>query len=151
MVAFVDPIAEGPPVREGDWLQFIYYLCLHWGIPGFSEKKVGRPREWTDQKRWQLFIDVMSLIQRRRMSERSACFRIARNPQKYSNRYPKDPKTLHREFQRAKDQVLAMPRGRKRRAATSTNRPAAEDASAAVPVPTVMRERTPSRGVGDMG
>ena len=50
MVAFVDPIAEGPPVREGDWLQFIYYLCLHWGIPGFSEKKVGRPREWTDQR-----------------------------------------------------------------------------------------------------
>lgn len=109
MVGFVDPLGERQPTTERDWLRFIYYLCLYWGIPGFSasnKKKAGRPRQWTDEKRSQLLIDVRSLIERRGISERSACFQIARDPQKYPNRYPKDPKTLHREFLRAKNQQV---------------------------------------------
>ena len=106
MVGFVDPLTEGPPATEREWLRFIYYLSLYCGIPGFQEagrRKAGRPKKWTDEKRLQLFADVMSLVQRRRMTEHSACLYIASHPEHYLDRHPNDPKTLHREFQRAKN------------------------------------------------
>jgi hypothetical protein len=103
IAAFVDPLGEGFPATEGDWLRIIYYLCLYWRIPGFHNKKGGRPKKWTDKKREQLFADVMSLVKRGK-NEHQACRIIAASPQKYIHgNYPKNHRTLHREFLRAKE------------------------------------------------
>jgi hypothetical protein len=94
-----------PPSSETDWLQFVYYLCLHWNIPAFQEaskKRPGAKKKWTDKRREELFTDVMSLVQRTRMTESAACRHVALNPSKFLERYPTNPKTLHREFLRAK-------------------------------------------------
>ena len=100
-----------PPQTESEWLQLIYYLCLHWKIPAFqntSKKSRGAKRKWTDKRREELFTDVMSLVKKGKMTDSAACRYIAANPRKFGQRYPTNPKTLRREFLRAK-KALALP------------------------------------------
>jgi hypothetical protein len=81
----------------------MYYLCRYWHIPAFEEssKKRGAKQKWTDQKRKELLDDVTSLV-KKGMTESAACTHIAKNPRKFHQKYPINPRTVHREFLRAK-------------------------------------------------
>jgi hypothetical protein len=92
------------PRSETEWLKLIYYLCRHWHIPAFEEKtskKRGAKPKWTDKKREELFDDVMALV-RKGMTDSAACSHVAKNPRKFHHKYPTNPKTVRREFLRAK-------------------------------------------------
>jgi hypothetical protein len=94
-----------PPQSEREWLSLIYYLCRYWQIPAFqdvSKKRRGAKTKWTDQKRLELVSDVASLVDKSGMKESAARSYIARNPRKFNQKYPTNPKTVRREFLRAK-------------------------------------------------
>jgi hypothetical protein len=91
----------------GSWLLLIVRLCNHWDIPGFSNAHRGAPRRWTDIKNCELFADVMALAPP--ISEHAACAHICKNA-KYRERYSAvKPKTIHRQFLRAKKQIKDDP------------------------------------------
>jgi hypothetical protein len=75
-------------------------------VPGLDPQqgrrnRSGRNQQWTTEKNLQLFSDVMVLTRKGR-SKNAACSHIAKNPEKYLKRYPREPKTIHRQFIRAK-------------------------------------------------
>jgi hypothetical protein len=97
--------------QAGDVL-LVMKLCRHWGIPGFDieeepRRGPGAPRIWTPEKQCEIFADVMSLVDRSRISEHSACQALTR---RHTSRYEGvSPKTLHREFLRAKKKIVDDP------------------------------------------
>jgi hypothetical protein len=95
------------PKLHGSWQYLIVRLCNHWDIPGFQSSNAqgrGAPRRWTDIKNCELFADVMALTPS--MSEHAACVHICKNAAKYGERYSAvKPKTIHRQFLRAKNQI----------------------------------------------
>jgi hypothetical protein len=96
---------------SASWEYLIVRLCNHWDIPGFQLSNAqgrGPPRRWTDIKNCQLFADVMDLTSR--MSEHAACVHICKSVAKYSERYSAfQPRTIHRQFLRAKKQIKTDP------------------------------------------
>ena len=99
------------PKLPGSWEYLIVRLCNHWDIPGFQSSNAqgrGAPRRWTDIKNCELFADVMALTSR--MSEHAACVHICKSVAKYSERYSAfEPRTIHRQFLRAKKQIKTDP------------------------------------------
>lgn len=102
------------PDTEAEWIQLLFALCDHLGLPFFRVLKskprgAGASKKWTDEKLCQLFSDVQSLVVRGQ-TEHGACKFIAAHPGKFERRYspprkarPGDwGKTLHRQFLRAK-------------------------------------------------
>jgi hypothetical protein len=103
------------PKGDEEWLSLIIKLCDHWDIPTFQsvvEKSpgVGARKKWTDQRLCELFSDVKALESEAKLTEHSACVFIAKNAEKFGQRYtlPKNStrdrwaKTLHRQFVVAK-------------------------------------------------
>jgi hypothetical protein len=93
------------PQSEVDWLRLMFMVCAHFKVPGFRiQRKAGAPTKWANRKNQMLFADVMSVVaQMSRPSESQAVRRIARDPEKFLNRYRNVKQgTLHRQFQRAK-------------------------------------------------
>jgi hypothetical protein len=112
------------PRNDDQWLLFLMRLCEHWEIPAFeitttTPKGPGRSKKWTDKQNCELFADVNALVERRGMSENSACEYIARNPKMFNSRYNVAPKrqrqakdagrTLHRQYERVKAQIQNDP------------------------------------------
>jgi hypothetical protein len=99
------------PKLPGSWEYLIVRLCNHFDIPGFQSSNAqgrGAPRRWTDIKNCELFADVMALTSR--MSEHAACVHICKSVAKYSERYSAfEPRTIHRQFLRAKKQIKTDP------------------------------------------
>lgn len=95
------------PENEDDWLKLIVRICSHLNVPGFQLALTGSgaKKKWPVWKNFELIIDVQSLRHKnKRLSDFGACQYIARHPEKYDNRYPKNPTTLHRQFLRAKSE-----------------------------------------------
>ena len=102
----------GLPKSETQWLRLFYELCRRWQIPGFQDtpkKRRGAKTKWTAQLKGALFDDVTSLVKQKGITESSACRYIAVNARKFGQRYPTNPKTLHREFLRAKKDYAEIP------------------------------------------
>lgn len=103
MARYLDPADKGRLDSEDDWQRFLYRLCRHWKIPGFHQKSgAGRPKIRTPEMRRMLVADVLSVMERRKGTKaRDACRFMARNPQKYLERYRDKDSTLYREYQRS--------------------------------------------------
>jgi hypothetical protein len=108
------------PQNDAEWLSLVMKMCEHWDIPGFQlatapARGPGADKKWTDKKNCELFADVNALVQRLGWSESSACAHIAKNPEKFKNRYrvkrrgdragDEDTKTLRRQYTRVKEQI----------------------------------------------
>jgi hypothetical protein len=96
------------PQSEVDWVRFVFLVCRYFEVPGFrmQGKSAGAPKKW-GRKNHMLFADVMSVVAKMsRPSEVEAVRRIARDPERFLNRYSsvKNSKTLHRQFLRAKNE-----------------------------------------------
>jgi hypothetical protein len=93
------------PQREDEWLELIFLICAGFEAPGFQSGRPGAPKKWGGWQNARLFADVMSYATRTGHSELAAVKDIVKRPDKYLNRYSKyikKPKTLHRQFLRAK-------------------------------------------------
>jgi hypothetical protein len=103
------------PQSEVDSLRLMFMVCQYFKVPGFQQPP-GRHEKWGSLKNKTLFADVMSVVTKMsRPSEIEAVRRVARNPEKFLNRYKnanvglgeklsleRHEKTLHRQFLRAK-------------------------------------------------
>jgi hypothetical protein len=101
------------PQKEIEWLALIFQICKSCEAPGFKEqgRAAGAPEKWDFTKNRCLYADVMFVVAKTRRSELAAIKHIAENPTNFLNRYAeyaKKPKTLHRQFLRAKKEVEQM-------------------------------------------
>jgi hypothetical protein len=106
-VALIAQFFDEPwPQSENDWLELIFIICTTFEAPGFQSGLPGASKKWHWQASEGLFADVMSVVvKHKRLSEYAAVKHIISNPSKFLNRYSKYKlKTLHRRFQRAKQQ-----------------------------------------------
>jgi hypothetical protein len=95
------------PQGEIDWLELVFQLCVACEAPGFTEqiRPAGAPKRWSNLQNRRLFADVMSVVTETKLSAYAAVRHLTSNPNKFLNRYVKytgKPKTLHRQFVRAK-------------------------------------------------
>jgi len=75
-------------------------------------KSAGAPKKW-GRKNQMLFADVMSVVAKMsKPSEADAVRRIARDPERFLNRYSsvENWRTLHRQFLRAKNEFEELDR-----------------------------------------
>jgi hypothetical protein len=96
------------PENEDGWLRLVVGICSRWRVPGFQLAATGsgRKTEWPVWKNWELIIDVWSRrLKNKKLTDHAACQYIADHAKEYDNRYPDNPKTLYRQFQRAKNET----------------------------------------------
>jgi hypothetical protein len=96
------------PKNEDGWLKLVVGICSRWNVPGFrlAARGSGRKKEWPYWKNWELIIDVRSRrLKNKKLTDHAACQYIADHPEEYDNRYPDNPKTLYRQFQRAMNET----------------------------------------------
>jgi hypothetical protein len=104
---------DAPSSFDIQWFYLLQALCACWNIPAFSThaRTGGRNREWSDQKYFNLYRDVQSLqAQKSTLSNSAACSHIAKNPNKFGNRYKgSSGETLRRRLQVAKQSAESDP------------------------------------------
>jgi hypothetical protein len=105
LITIAEYLEEPWPTSERDWLRFVFAICKTFKVPGLIvRRKGGAPTKWSERKYRNLFEAVVQLRSTHSsMSEHSACVFIANHPERYPNRFPGNPNTLHREFMRAKN------------------------------------------------
>jgi hypothetical protein len=93
------------PKNNNDWRKLLLAVCSRFKVPGFelAGRGPGAKTKWPIWRYAELLVDLALLREKHpTWSDHRACQYIAANAEKYDNRYPRNPKTLHRHFLRAK-------------------------------------------------